>query len=391
MSIRFLIDFAATNEGFQNVLRNAAEYRTVQGVALDVDPYWIYSWRLAQQFGDGNLSKILYRKFSWTSDAYLRRRLVKERLGVFPRSISNKEILEWRPPGWAERAEALSISKEALPIVVKVSVRPTQSPDEQTPTVESLRRGAGDLRVVVQTEPQSVLCANPRGKHLPVVGGVSIGVASNDYATLGVILEDSQSHRFALTCAHVAARNDDILQPSQRDSKKASVIGKSVLASTLSSCSISDSCNDRSGVTTNELDLSLIQIDPSISSLQEVLDIGKLNGVVQMASLSSGQTVEVMGRSCKHRTLQLGDLHVFRMHEHNGRYYCYKNMVRVESPYGTTNIIKGGDSGAPVAIPNGSGKGFCGMIVAANAFGGFAMFAESVENWWKKNGYSFHF
>ena len=30
------------------------------------------------------------------------------------------------------------------------------------------------------------------------------------------------------------------------------------------------------------------------------------------------------------------------------------------------------------------------MIVAANVFGGFAMFAESIEAWWKQNGYPFH-
>jgi hypothetical protein len=211
-----------------------------------------------------------------------------------------------------------------------------------------------------------------------------------DYATLGVVLEDGRGDRFALTCAHVAAQNDDILQPSQRDSKKATVIGKSVLTTTLSPCSVSDACNDKSGVPTNELDLSLIRIDPCISSKQEVLDIGTLNGVVPIAALSCGQTVEVMGRSCKHKTLQLGDFHVFRRHEHNGQYYCYKNMVRVESPYGATDVIKGGDSGAPVCITSGGGKGLCGMIVAANVFGGFAMFGESIEAWWKQNGYSFH-
>jgi hypothetical protein len=389
MSMQFLMDFAARDESFGTIVRRASEYRVVQGVALDLDAYWLYSWRLAQQSGD-NLSRLLPRwGFHWAPDVYLKRRLIEERLGVFPRPILDKEILDWRPHGWDERMRLFNRSAGGLPIVVKVCTRPVQSREERVPSVDALQEGIDRLRVVVETEPQSSLCANPRRKHVPLVGGVSIGVGANDYATLGVILEDKQGDRFALTCAHVAAANSDVYQPAQQDSKKASVIGKSVLATTLSPCSVSDFCNDKSGVPTNELDVSLIRIAPSTCSKQEVLDIGSLNGVVRTASLSSGQTVEVMGRSCKLKTLQLGDLHVFRRHEYNGQYYCYKNMVRVESPYGATGIIKGGDSGAPVCIASGSGKGLCGMMVAANAFGGFAMFAELIEGWWKQNGYSF--
>jgi hypothetical protein len=95
--------------------------------------------------------------------------------------------------------------------------------------------------------------------------------------------------------------------------------------------------------------------------------------------MSGGQTVEVMGRSSRYHALQLGDLHVWRSHEPNGQFYCYKNLFRVESPYGATDIIRGGDSGAPVCIASGTGKGLCGIIVASNAYGGFAMFGDSIE------------
>ena len=389
MSMRFLINFAAEDDRFQTVLRNAAEYPVLQGVALSLDYYWLYCWRLAQQHGERAIKDMVY----WVaplSEIYWRRRTLEERLGMFPRPIHDSEIEKWRPPGWDERAGRLSFSAKELPVVVKVCIRPTQSPNERVPSIEALQRGTEGLRVIVQTEPQSSLCANPRKKRLPVVGGVSIGVGVSDFATLGVILEDDHGGRFALTCAHAAAKNDSVLQPSQRDSKKAAVIGKSVLATKLLPCSDSDACNDKSGIPTNELDLSLVQIDSSTPSNLEVLDIGTLNGVVGIASLSSGQTVEVMGRTCKFKTLQLGDLHVFRKHEHNGQFYCYKNMVRIESPYGANDVIRGGDSGAPVTMASDSGKGLCGMIVAANTYGGFAMFGELIEDWWKRNGYSLH-
>jgi hypothetical protein len=391
MSMQFLMDFAATDERFRTIVRRAAEYRAVHGVALDYDPYWLYCWRLAQEIGESALMAFPFWIFPgppWMSDAHLRRRLIAEHLGIFPRPILDEEILKWRPHGWKERAGMLSLSEAALPIVVKVCVRPAQSSNDRIPSVEDLREGVDGFRVIVQTEPQSSLCANPRKKRRPVVGGISMGVGTSDFATLGIILENDAGDRFALTCAHAAAQGSAVLQPSQRDSKKASVIGHSVLATPLTSCTASDPCNDESSF--NELDLSLIQIDSTIPSNKEVLDIGPLNGVVRHRVMSGGQTVEVMGRSSRYHALQLGDLHVWRSLEHNGQFYCYKNLFRVESPYGATDIIRGGDSGAPVCIASGTGKGLCGIIVASNAHGGFAMFGDSIEAWWKKHGYSLH-
>jgi len=395
MSMQFLMDFAATDERFRAIARRAANYPIVQGVALDLDHYWLYCWRLAQEVGEGSLKTFPYWILSepqWRipDGRFLRRQLIEERLGVFPRPILDEEILKWRPPGWEERASMLSLSEAALPIVVKVCVRPAQSPDDRTPSVEALREGVDGFRVIVQTEPQSSLCANPRKKRRPVVGGISMGVGTSDFATLGVVLENDAGDRFALTCAHAAAQGSAVLQPSQCDSKRASLIGNSVLATPISPCSATDPCNDESGVPVNELDLSLIQIDSNIPSNKEVLDIGPLNGVVRHRVMSGGQTVEVMGRTSRYHTLQLGDLHVWRSQEHNGQFYCYKNLFRVESPYGATNIIQGGDSGAPVCIASGTGKGLCGIIVASNAYGGFAMFGDSIETWWKKQGYSLH-
>src|ERR1700735_3660716 len=127
MSMQFLMDFAATDERFKTIVRRAAEYRVVQGVALDIDPYWTYCWRLAQQVGDSGLRAFAHWISPgppWLSDESLRRRLIEEGLGVFPRPIRDDEILNWRPAGWKERASMFSLSEAALPIVVKVCIRP---------------------------------------------------------------------------------------------------------------------------------------------------------------------------------------------------------------------------------------------------------------------------
>jgi len=388
--MQFLMDFAETDGRFRTILRRAAAYRIVQGVALDIDSYWLFCWRLAQQVGDGGLAILPQWGFPWMSDAHLRHRLIEERLGVFPRPIFDKEILHWRPPAWNDRARWLSLSEASLPIVVKVCIRPAQSPDDRVPSVEALREGVDGLRVIVQTEPQSHLCANPRKKHRPLVGGISMGVGTSDFATLGIVLENGDGERFALTCAHAAAQNAAVLQPSHWDRRRATVIGNSVLATLLSPHSASDPCNNESGVPVNELDLSLIRINSDVPSTREVLGIGALNGVVRRAVLSSGQTVEVIGRTSRYHTLQLGPLHFWQSQEHDGHWYCYKNLFKVQSPYRENDVIRGGDSGAPVCIASGSGKGFCGMIVGCDDYGGFAMFGESIQAWWEKNGYSLH-
>jgi hypothetical protein len=87
--------------------------------------------------------------------------------------------------------------------------------------------------------------------------------------------------------------------------------------------------------------------------------------------------------------MQLGGLSAWARHRNKqtGKFYCYKNLLEVRSPYQAIGVIGQGDSGAPVCIPHGSGTAWCGMIVASDTYQGYAMFAESVQEWWQGQGY----
>jgi hypothetical protein len=133
----------------------------------------------------------------------------------------------------------------------------------------------------------------------------------------------------------------------------------------------------------------LIEIDTAaITSILEVLDIGPLSSVVSRSALSTAQAIEVMGRTTRYSTLQIGGLAAWYRFHRGGQYFCFKNLFEVESPYGSAGAIRAGDSGAPVCTADGSGTGWCGMIVGCDAFKGFAMYSETIQSWLTTKGYT---
>jgi hypothetical protein len=400
--MQYLINLAAENEDIRRISDFAAEFSAVQGIVLDVDRLWLESWAIAQLMGEEFLRRF-YEWMDWRfhhhGPGMLPQPLIfgpcnqwLPRHRVYPRALNLGMLKKWRPPFWHEYAHFSGVpdTPEGLPIIVKVCVRPSMG-KENIPAIEALQERTRQFRVVIEGRSQAVLSANPRRKAVPLVGGVSIGKKGfNEFGTLGVILKDSAGKRFAITCSHVVdQQNVDIIQPSQKDSKRASIFGKRIAGTSLSSCPASAACNPWSGVNTNEEDIALIEIDAKTSSALEVLDIGTLNGVVPRASISNGQSVEVMGRTTKHSFLSVGGLAVWYKMAHQKKFYCFKYLFEVGSAYGSSGTIKGGDSGAPICTANGTGNGWCGMIVGCDSLQGFAMYSESIENWWKSNKYTF--
>ncbi|MEM9153211.1 MAG: hypothetical protein AAGB19_22545, partial [Cyanobacteria bacterium P01_F01_bin.3] len=148
-------------------------------------------------------------------------------------------------------------------------------------------------------------------------------------------------------------------------------------------------CNPWSGVVTNEIDASLIDLSPSATPAKlEILDIGPLSDVATRASVSTSQLSEVTGRTSGFNAMQVGALAAYYKFQIDGKSYCFKNLFEVESPFGAPGVIKRGDSGAPVCIDGASGKEWAGMIVGRDSFKGYAIFAETVMDWVKSEGYA---
>lgn len=125
-----------------------------------------------------------------------------------------------------------------------------------------------------------------------------------------------------------------------------------------------------------------------MATILEVLDIGPLTGVALRASMSTCQPVEVMGRTSGRHVLQVGALAAWYNFSHNGQDYCFRNLFEVESPYGAAGLIQLGDSGAPVCTPVATGTAWAGLIVGRDAFKGYAMYSETIDDWLV--GQSFH-
>jgi hypothetical protein len=86
--------------------------------------------------------------------------------------------------------------------------------------------------------------------------------------------------------------------------------------------------------------------------------------------------------------LKVGGLATWYKFHRSGSYFCFKNLFEIESPYGTTNVIRAGDSGAPVCTAHDSGTGWCGLVVGCDTFRGFAIYSETADNWLRHNGYT---
>jgi hypothetical protein len=390
--VQFLIEFAQEDGEFNRILRSASQYPMVQGVVLDLDRFWLLAWQAQQRLGDAasRLSEFLIDwRFLLGRNPWFSGEEVRWQPQYYPRPVERADIDKWRPPHWDRYLDLLGIKGDGPPLVVKVCLRPRMSADERVPTVEELKDSGGRLRVEVHARSQAQLSSDPRKQYRPIPGGVSIGISAKDYGTLGVILKDANGKHFGLTCSHVVAQNSGVDQPAQVEGAGGSAIGQSVLATTLGTCTSTTPCNPWSGVTANEVDLSLIEIDSAAAtSILEILDIGPLSGVVTRSSLSTGQAIEVMGRTTHYSSLQIGGLAVWYRFHRAGQYFCFKNLFEVESPYGSTGAIRAGDSGAPVCTADGSGTGWCGIVVGCDAFKGFAMYSESAQNWLSTNSYT---
>jgi hypothetical protein len=190
------------------------------------------------------------------------------------------------------------------------------------------------LPVVLEPRPLARLAANPRAKFRPVVGGVSVSTGVAPPGTLGGVLHDNNGNSFAVTCHHVLTQQSIAEQPAQLDSSSAARIGTVVRSTGLISAGAWSTCNPYdSSVPMNELDISLIELDPGILSDLEVLDIGPIQGRTPKTALAPFLNVEVTGRSSGYRALETGGLAVvYRFRDPSGQTYCFRNLFQLNWP-----------------------------------------------------------
>ena len=136
--MQFLIDFATSDEEFQQILGRATEYDTVQGVVLDIDRFWLRAWQLRERWGDDRVNAWLNIMGGKSWFGVLPPELATGGI-IFSRPPTQTDVENWRPNRWQNLQEQVGENPKGLPLVVKVCLRPARSPDDKFPNIEALR------------------------------------------------------------------------------------------------------------------------------------------------------------------------------------------------------------------------------------------------------------
>ena len=381
--MRYLMEFSQ-REDVRSIVNAALKYKSVQGIVLEIDRFWLNSWRMKDYLGSKrymdldngyglSLFDFGYDFFGMNTERFL-----------LSRKIELSDVKTWKPQGWDEYCESLNLKE--IPIIVKICLLPqpngSENPLPEIPNTE--------LNVVFETRPRATLYSSPKKIRRPLVGGVSISSSSLGFGTLGGILKDDLGEKFGLTCSHVIDSQLNINQPAQIDSRNSSLVGKCVNKTNLISNNLPGMCNPYSNNPINTVDAGLIQFDAGIDADMKILDIGPINEITSIANMSVFQDIEIMSRTSGHSRYIVGGLALAYEFEHDNQYYCFKNMFEIRSQGRLKTIlsspIKPGDSGAWVCTPANDGVGWCGMVVGCDRWQGFAIFSETIVDWLTNQG-----
>jgi len=380
------IVLAREDAEIRRIVSTAMENISVQGVVLDLDVFWLTAWNYTRRYGNEGFDRALrqiepwpfsYQRSVTSFDEFLVD-LPENLLPVWPMHVND---LGWQPPHWTGRAEALGFNPSQPPVRVTICLRPG--------TTEAPRIESGQYRILYETRPVATLSANPRRYRRPVVGGLSTGVGATVCGTMGGIVreQDPPQRMYGMTCAHVMTAGA-VDQPAQVDSKRAAPIG---LVSSHSPLQLPvGQCTPYATAGVNAVDAALIEINPTTGANLEVLDIGPLTGITPRTNIVQGQVVEFTGRTSGHRTVKVGGLGVIYQLRWAGQTYCFQNLIQLSWPkfyqlMGGRPVTRG-DSGAWICNPDPNGFGWCGMIIGNDRLHGYAVYAQTIEEWWQQQG-----
>ncbi len=382
--MRALFSFSERGE-VRDLVGSATEFRSVQGIVVDYDPFWLTLWSLRSKYGDSAVDELSRRLFDW---------LHFFGPGNWPMFIPSfvqglEEIGEveppdpkWIPKHWFELQHLLRVgapSKE--PFIVKICLLPWQ-PEERLPQL-------GEYPFPVLKERRGIAeLAFPMRAHRPVIGGISIGTNSTDSGTLGGIVEDQNKKRWGVTCAHVVGGTCSVEQPAQSDNgRAASTVGKAQLISRLNASTRSTPCNPyNKGAVLNSVDAALIEFDQGTTTSLQILNQPKLVGVRSRQDINPGDLVDVAGKQSGSRLLQVGGLGVtYRMRDSANNFFCFHHLFELKWPRWWRVIasrpVQKGDSGAWVITSGVNGSEWAGIAIAGDRLIGYATFAEEVIDW----------
>lgn len=372
--MRYLID-QANEYGLPQIVEQAMSHTAVHGVIIDIHPLWLKMNQLLQQGYPFDISLDMLDHYYYYARNTLHR--WSDLYPLFTHQHPNDEHISALEKFWRERYNRNSL-------LVKILLRPGTKQIKIT--------YEGMMTVVQENRSVPKLAVNPKAMTRPLMGGLSIGHAVNLAGTLGGILESDNGKRYGLTCGHVVdAVGLNVQQPSLHD-------GTPMLIGHAVECKVpvpsnGVKCNAYNPLVLNQVDVSLIELDASISSAYEILGIGKVDGFMPNNQMQPNTVVEYTGRTSGYQSLVIGGIGVIQeLNDTAGRICCFKELIEIRQPSITSLVlnrpVKGGDSGAWLIAQGTFGNEWCGMIVGEERQIGYAMLAESILDFFRFQGYN---
>lgn len=359
----------ANEYGLKDIVSHYAKSNEVQGIVVGIDPWWLAAW---QRRGEESLYLDYFtRRFGVPADFTS----LSLMFGYVPEAelpAATAMDLDWRPSSWRGPT-----NHDLPPIIVTVAFKPDTDLGE-------FRSMDFRLPVVKQIRPLARLAGNPQAKARPIVGGVSVGCGASGCGTLGGVLEDQNGRRYGLSCYHIFGSGSAVDQPAHVDAGSSGSIGKIAHALVPEVSQKGTPCNPYLGSGVNEFDVALIDLDQSLASNFEVMDIGPVHGLMPKAQITPGLNVEMTGRTSGYRQLQIAGIAVtYKFTDGVGDEYCFKNVFEVRWPSFARLLagrpVNGGDSGAWICAQGTTGTEWLGMIIGEDRLQGYAILGENIS------------
>jgi hypothetical protein len=389
----YLRDFFERKEA-QEAIGMCRDSRAVQGVAVELDDFWLSSWRAAAQENPLEPPAALgpQQGIRWLMDGGVPVQTAgaaPPATRIAPTGPLRSADLSWAPPGWGERVRP-NAGEPENPVQFRIYVYPEygRDPEATLPQLSEL-----PINYVFESTPVPRLAAAANDEFDPLIGGVSIGINPQEYGTLGGVVQDSKNRSYGVTCAHVVSNGSVVYHPSQRDSANARPIGR-VAHSQLPrqyphGLPITPA---HQAANSNDMDVALIEID--VAARLAIDTLGPITGIFPSGDIQQWHPAIFAGRSSDVRSVEfLTPAPYFNIPTADGRdTNCFNNIYLIQWMPGDGSNgkppVQQGDSGAWLCIAGPRGFEWAGMIIAWSPRMGFAISASRIARWWQQLGFT---
>ena len=392
-----LREFRSENQAVNNIIERASQTFFVQGVIIEMNPIWLYLWRLNETYGSDWLEEKFnftryYRRYpdlEYYAD-FLLEKFVIELADIYLKSDSwipiKKLTLNEFNQFYEQFANAFyRLDRQIRPFALRICTNPNY---ETKPIEFEVSNEIRNFDIIYEARPISYLYNDSQKLHKPVIGGTSISTGDRDFGTLGGILHDTSCQKFyGITCSHVVELASEIFHPAKYDSSKSMKIGEVVHKSVLSPLPV-NFYQTKNLSAANEMDVALIEIlEPAVL---EILHIGSVASIFPEDLLVPNGQVNFVGRSSGHKQFLYADPDIVFYDLYQGaERFRYKDLMQIRQDGKIANFIStptlNGDSGAWLCTPYQNGPAWCGMIIGGYGQTAFAISAEKIMTYLNNN------